>query len=103
MCDRVGFIRGGELVAERSLAELSQKAAHSFRFTFAKKTPLAELQKLKNIQVTDHSTSHATVLVEGDFSALFGLLAKHTVTGMEQQNVDLEDIFLDMYSKEPAK
>jgi ABC-2 type transport system ATP-binding protein len=103
MCDRVGFIRSGELVAERSLAELGQKAAHSFRFTFAKKAPVAALQKLENIQLTDHDTTHATVLVDNDFSALFTLLAKHQVTAMEQQNLDLEDIFLDMYSKEPAK
>jgi ABC-2 type transport system ATP-binding protein len=103
MCDRVGFIRGGELISERSLTELSQQAAHSFRFTFAQHVPIHELEKLRAVKVTEHSNHHVTLLIENDFSALFSLLAKHEVTGVEQLNVDLEDIFLNMYSKEVAR
>lgn len=100
MCDRIGFIRGGKLVAERTLADLSAQAAHTFTLTFADKAPLAELKKLPRARVTAHNEHHLTISVEGELSPLFRLLGQHHVTRLDQQEVNLEEEFLKFYKQE---
>jgi ABC-type multidrug transport system ATPase subunit len=100
MCDRVGFIREGKLVSEQSLAELANQAAHTFSLTFRDKAPLADLKRLAHAGVTTHDEHHVTISVQGELSPLFGVLAKHHVTRLEQQEVNLEEQFLRFYRKD---
>jgi len=97
MCDRVGFIRQGKLVAEQTLADLASKAAHTFTLTFADHAPLAELQKLPQATVSAHDEHNATVSVTGELSPLFAVLGKHHVTRLHQQEVNLEEEFMQFY------
>jgi ABC-2 type transport system ATP-binding protein len=90
MCDRIGFIRDGNLVAEMSMADLAINAAHTFDITFAAAAPLAALQKIKNISVR----------IKGDLSAFFAVLARHKTVQFEQHEADLEEEFLRLYGKE---
>lgn len=102
MCDRIGFIREGKLVAEQTLADLASKASHTFTLTFADKAPLTELKKLRQVDVTSHDEHHLTVSVTGELSPLFAVLARHHVTSLRQQEVNLEQEFLRLYAKEAA-
>jgi ABC-2 type transport system ATP-binding protein len=102
MCDRVGFIRSGKLVAEQTLADLASKAAHTFVLTFADEAPLTELRKLHGAKVSAHDEHHLTLSMEGELTPLFALLAKHHVTRLQQQEVNLEEEFLRFYEKEEA-
>src|SRR5690606_34617206 len=49
MCDRVGIIRGGQLVSESKIEDLRHKAAQSFAVTFAHKIPLSSLRAVSGI------------------------------------------------------
>jgi ABC-2 type transport system ATP-binding protein len=100
MCSKVGFIRGGKLVAEQSLAELANQAAHTFSLTFGDKAPMHELNKLDGASITSHDDHHVTVSVQGELSPLFGVLAHHHVTRLHQQDVNLEEEFLQFYRKD---
>jgi ABC-2 type transport system ATP-binding protein len=97
MCDRIGLLRAGKLVAEQTLADLANKAAHTFALTFADAAPVAELQRLKRAHVTPHDEHHLTVSLEGELTPLFQLLGKHHVTRLEQQEVNLEEEFMRFY------
>lgn len=97
MCDRIGFIRDGKLVAEQTLADLANKAAHTFTLTFADQAPLSELRHLPRSHVTAHDEHHLTISLEGELTPLFSLLAKHHVTRLEQQEVNLEEEFMRFY------
>lgn len=99
MCDRVGFIREGKLVAERTLADLASLAAHTFTLTFSEDAPVAELRHLPRVKVNAHDHRRVTISMQGELTPLFGLLAKHHVTLMEQREVDLEEEFLKFYRK----
>jgi len=99
MCDRIGFIREGRLVAEQTLADLAAKAAHTFTLTFADSAPLAELKRLARASITAHDEHHLTISVEGELSPLFRLLGAHHVTRLEQQDVNLEEEFMRFYQK----
>jgi ABC-2 type transport system ATP-binding protein len=100
MCDRIGFIREGKLVAEQTLADLAAKAAHTFTLTFSDAAPLAELRKLPRAHVMPHDEHHLTVSLEGELTPLFALLAHHHVVHLEQQEVNLEEEFLRFYRKD---
>lgn len=97
VCDRIGFIRSGKLVAEQTLAELANKASHTFTLTFADAAPLAELRKLPHAHMTIHDDHHLTISIEGELSLLFQILGKHHVTRLEQQEVNLEEEFMRFY------
>lgn len=99
MCDRIGFIREGKLVAEQTLADLATKASHTFTLTFADTVPLGELEHLPRAKVSTQDDHHVTISLEGELTPLFALLARHHVTRLEQQEVNLEQEFLHLYEK----
>jgi ABC-2 type transport system ATP-binding protein len=97
MCDRIGFIRGGELVTEKTIADLQSLAAHRFDITFQDKAPLAALQKLPKAEVQALNDHAVTVRLQGDLQSLFALLAKHHVVALDKHEVNLEEEFLHLY------
>lgn len=100
MCDRVGFIRGGKLVAEESIAALQAKAAHSFVITFDGKAPVEDLKKVKGLKIVTQDGNHVGIEMHGELSPLFVVLGKHPVTRLDQQEASLEQEFLRYYQKE---
>jgi ABC-2 type transport system ATP-binding protein len=99
MCDRVGFIREGKLVAERTLSDLISQAAHTFTLLFRDEAPVAELRHLARARITAHDEHNVTISLQGELTPLFALLAKHHVTRLEQQELNLEEEFLKFYGK----
>ena len=98
VCDRVGIIRDGKLVAERDIAEMAQEAAQTFDLVFKDKVPLSELKKLTSVaEVTQSGPNSVTLHVHGELAPLFALLAKHDVTKIDTRELDLEDTFMRYY------
>lgn len=97
ICDRVGFIRGGKLVGEQTISELSKSAVQTYHLSFAEDAPLAELKRLRGVKVTANTPRHVTVRIEGDLRPLFSLLSKHNLNAIDRQAIDLEDEFLSYY------
>lgn len=102
MCDRVGFIREGRLVAEQTIAELTENAAHTYDITFGEAAPLAELKKLRGAEVKAHDDRHVSVHLTGELSPLLRVLGHSKVLRLERQEVNLEEEFLQYYGKEQA-
>ena len=97
MCDRVGFIRRGKLIAEQTLADLVKEATQTFDIGFAEAVPMAELKRLHKAKVIKNSEHHATVHVHGELSDLFAVLARHKVNSINQREASLEEDFLRFY------
>lgn len=97
ICDRVGFIRGGRLIAEQTIGELSKSAVQTYHLSFAEDSPLAELKGLKGVKVTANTPRHVTVRIAGDLRPLLNLLAKYNLNSIDRQAIDLEDEFLNYY------
>ena len=98
VCDQVGIIRDGRLIAERSIADMERDAAHTFEVTFAGTPPIKELERLAGVKVTAHENHHATIHVQGELPGLLAVLAKHDVVHLEVHQLDLEELFMQFYS-----
>lgn len=103
VCDRVGIIRDGKLIAERNITEMAQEAAHTLEITFAAKPPIAELKRLKGVEVPAHTDRQATVHVHGGLSPLLSTLARYDVTQLEVHQLDLEELFMRYYRDERSQ
>lgn len=97
MCDHVGFIRSGKLIAEKTLSELTTSATQTFLISFAGPVPADELKKIKGVKVELNSKNSAAIKVRGNLSALFAVLARHEVRSLNQQETNLEEEFMHFY------
>lgn len=100
ICDKVAFIRDGELVAEQTIGQLNKSAAQTYHLSFAEDAPLADLKRLPGARVSSNTPRHVTVKIKGDLRPLFSLLSKCRVNSMDRQEIDLEEEFLRFYRKE---
>ena len=103
MCDRVGIIREGKLVDEKTIADMANQASQTFDITFNGSVPIAELKAIKAARVVSHEDSNITIHMHGELTPLFKVLAKHEVTKMDARNLDLEELFLSFYSGKETK
>jgi len=99
ICDRVGFIRAGELVAVEDVATIVSRAVRELEVVFA--TPVAP-QALSGVAgVSDVSVSGKglRLKVAGPFDPLVKKLAGFEVVSLTSREPDLEDLFLAFYGE----
>jgi len=100
VCDRVGIIRSGKLIAERSIADMTREAAQTFTVEFAAKPPLGKLKKLNGLSVLDQHGNVVTLRLRGDIDPLIKLLAAERVVGLVTRELDIEELFMHYYEDE---
>jgi len=97
MCDRVGFVRGGKLIAEQDINDLSQSTIQTYDIAFAGEAPISKLKQLNHIKVISNTPHHVTVTVRGELKNLLSLLGRCDVVSIEHRDINLEDEFLKFY------
>ena len=96
-CERVGIIREGTLVDEKTISELASEASQTFDITFANKPPTNELKALKGIkQVSTHDSS-VTLHYHGEINQLLAKLGEYKISAIDTRQLDLEEIFMHYY------
>jgi ABC-2 type transport system ATP-binding protein len=98
VCDRVGIIREGQLVATQRVEELI--AAHLKRLTlkFAELPP-ADSFKLGGVTEIARKEQSVTLEVRENLPQVLSIAAKHNIQDIETQTMSLEEIFLAFYGK----
>ncbi len=100
LCDRVGIIREGHLVAVETVANLKARALRRLEIDFAGDAPPAIFAGLPGVQEV---TLHDGVLrctVMGDLDALVKAAARFHVRDIHTVETSLEEIFLAYYGEE---
>lgn len=97
ICDRVGFIKDGRLIAEQTIGDLSSQATQTYSVTFAEAVPLTQLRTIPKSKIKAHTSHHATIQLKGDLRPMFSVLARHKILGLERREESLEDEFLRFY------
>jgi ABC-2 type transport system ATP-binding protein len=97
ICDRVGFIRAGKLIAIEDVAAVKAKSVQHIEIHFAETVPrdtFAALPGIKDMEVDDRLLR---CTVGGDIDALIKTAARFHVTKFVTHEPHLEDVFMTYY------
>lgn len=96
ICDRVGIIRDGKVIAEESLESLREKSRHIVRVRFAKPMTKKKLS-LTGVTVQGIKGTEAELAVQGSLKPLLKFLGENAVVDLDVSHASLEEIFMEMY------
>lgn len=99
ICDRVGIIKQGKMVAVETLADLSGKKLHKVEVRFLNDVKVSEIQfdGIENITKIPDGFSFN---VSGDINLVLKQLSRHKISDITISHADLEEIFLRFYQKD---
>jgi len=97
VCDRVGIVREGRLIAVERIEDLLGRARRTVTLELADPGDLAELRSLPGVTDLQALDGKVTFRVGGDLDAAIKAIAHHHVLDMELTHPSLEEIFLGYY------
>lgn len=96
VCDRVGMVREGHLVAVEEVADLKHKRVRRMEVTFTQEVPPTALV-LEGVEVLRQEGRHFNLAVHGNIDALIKHLAQFPIEDLEFPEATLEDTFMRYY------
>ena len=96
-CDRVGIIRGGELVAVEDVHEITGRSYRHVTLEFADHVYPGEFRRLNGVSDLESSGQRISFKAYGDIDPVIKAAARHTLTDIELKRPTLEEIFLTYY------
>lgn len=98
-CDRVAIIREGKIVTTKNIHELHSMQRKAFHVTLANKEDVEALlqSKLNPVRIDDFIVR---IEIQDNYDLFFKTLADYHVKNISADDQNLEQIFLDYYSKE---
>ena len=97
VCDRVGIIRGGRLVAIEDIDALKERAFHELELHFSEPVPKEAFVELPGVQDVTVEDSAVRCTVIGKPDALIKAAARFEVVKLVSHEPNLEDLFLSYY------
>lgn len=97
ICDEVAFIRGGGIVANKSLVELTRNLPRQVRIIGGDKELFKELKILKGTKNLTQATGVISCTFVGPIDLLLKVLVRHEVADVTIQPTDLETVFMGYY------
>jgi ABC-2 type transport system ATP-binding protein len=97
VCERVGIIRDGRLIAVERVADLLNRTGHRVSVTLGDSPDPRELAGLAGVSALQVHGSRAEFTVSGDLNPLLRLLARREVSEIEIAHLTLEEVFLSYY------
>lgn len=102
LCDRVGIVRGGELVAVERVETLRRRRVRQMEVVFAGDPPEIGHQ-LPSVVSMERDGRTWRLVVRGDINPLLRELARLDLADLVFEQARLEDVFLDYYRDEEEK
>jgi ABC-2 type transport system ATP-binding protein len=98
VCDRVGIIREGQLVATQRVEDLIAARLNRMTLIFAALPP-AEIFNLEGVTEISRTEQSVTLEVRENLPAVLAAAAHCDIRDIETHNMSLEEIFLDFYGR----
>jgi ABC-2 type transport system ATP-binding protein len=102
VCDRVGIIRNGRLVAVEKVAELIGRAYRHVSLEFDRPVDASEFRRLGGVSELVAAGNGISFRAEGDLDEVVKAAARHTVRDLQVTEPTLDEIFLTYYAKDGA-
>jgi len=100
LCDRVGIIREGRLVAVEMVAALKARALRRLEITFEAPVPAEQFTKLPGVRDVTVADRHLRCTVVGSLDAVVKAAAQYTVVNIRSEEPSLEEVFLTFYGRQ---
>jgi ABC-2 type transport system ATP-binding protein len=100
VCDRVGIVRAGRLVAVATLEELRRLRSYQVELRFSGPPPVDAVRAAAGVTQVAVTGTRLSCTVRGSFQPLLEAIAGHEVTTMVSQEPSLEELFLDYYRED---
>jgi len=100
VCDRVGIIRDGRVIAVERVAELLGKTQRRVTVAFAEPVDPAELRAIGGVSDLEATDGRVTFHVSGELDAVVKAIARHPIADLELAHPTLEEVFLTYYREE---
>ena len=94
VCDRVGIIKDGYLIAIEDIHSIKQKSSDMFEVQLAERNDLILKEKLEVIYIEDN-VYH--IAVKNNYKDFFKVLGKYNVIKISSFKESLEDLFMKYY------
>jgi ABC-2 type transport system ATP-binding protein len=101
VCDRVGMVRGGRLIAVERISELLGKARRTIAVELAGAGGPEVLEGVAGVEELERSDSRLTFRFAGDLDRVVKALAARHVVDLEVTHPSLEEVFLTYYRDAP--
>ena len=101
ICTRVGIIRQGRLVGDRTLEELHELRFHSVEVQFSGPVPVEAVRAAAGVDDVRVEGSRLTCTVHGEFAPLLDALRQGHAVNLVSTEPSLESIFLTYYRDSP--
>ena len=99
ICDRVGIIREGSIVAVEEVATLRKQTVTKIEIEFGQAISKAEFEGVDGVSEVTIKDHHFSCNVTGSVDSLIKLAARHTVVNIQSGHPALEEVFLTYYSQ----
>ena len=103
VCDRVGIVRDGRLIAVERIADLLGKAKRRVTLELVDPTELADLEELPGVSELSVDGQRASFLMGGEVDRTVKTIADHRLVDLEVAHPTLEEVFLTYYEDEGAQ
>ena len=100
VCDRVGIIRGGRLVAVETTDTLIDKSFRHVVLTFTEDVDPRPFEALSGVKDLRAGGNRLAFTLYDDLDEMVKLAARHELLNMEYERPSLEEVFLTYYERE---
>lgn len=99
LCDRVGFIRGGELIKVGDMADLTKNTLKQVRVIFSDAADVAHVRAIRGVHHVSEDGAHVVFQFGGEMQELIDKLAGLSVIDLAIADADLEELFMRYYQR----
>ena len=103
VCDRVGVIREGKLVAVETMREFKKKTGRHMIIDFRNAPDPEKFKRIKGVSDVRPDGSRLILAVFSNVDGIIKELAKHTVEELTFEDTSLEHVFLKYYGMEEVQ
>lgn len=96
VCDHVGIIRKGKIIATESIRSLKGKKIFTVRVQFAKKVDSKHFLE-SDTELVQEIQDGFIIKVKKDINSLLAKIQEYSVTDLEVSQASLEDVFIEYY------
>jgi len=97
ICDHVGIIKDGKLVASETMDSLRKIHTHQIMVQFKENVDIEAFRRIKRTEIIKSTPNSMIVNVTGDINTLLQEITKHQLHDLEVTHASVEETFLRHY------